>query len=103
MHIRIFGCPVSVVVPKEKQKKWEECSCMGYMVGYEPYSSGYLIWYPGLKQVNKARDVLSMRKQLHLLCLHYMVMMMHLICNVNTCTNAGKITNVPDITPKPPP
>ena len=31
---------------------------MGYMVGYKLYSSGYLIWYPGLKQVNKARDVL---------------------------------------------
>ena len=40
-HIRIFGCPVGVAVPMEKQKKWEECSCMGYMVGYEPYSSGY--------------------------------------------------------------
>ena len=46
-HLRIFGSPVSVVVPKEKCKKWDDWSRMGYMVGYEPHPSGYLIWYPG--------------------------------------------------------
>jgi hypothetical protein len=31
---------------------------MGYMVGYEPYATGYLIWYPGNRRVEKARDVI---------------------------------------------
>ena len=31
---------------------------MGYMVGYEPYSMGYLIWYPSSHCVEKARDVI---------------------------------------------
>ena len=46
-HRRIFGSPVSIAVPKEKCKKWDDRSRMGYMVGYEPYPSSYLIWYPG--------------------------------------------------------
>ena len=29
---------------------------MGYMVGYEPYTSGYQIWYPGTHHIEKARD-----------------------------------------------
>ena len=31
---------------------------MGYMVGYEPYTSGYQIWYPGMHHIEKARDVI---------------------------------------------
>ena len=31
---------------------------MGYMVGYEPYSSGYLIWYPGMNCIKKAQDII---------------------------------------------
>jgi hypothetical protein len=57
-HLRIFGCPVSVAVPKEKRKKWDSRSRMGYMVGYEPYATGYLVWYPGNRRVEKARDVI---------------------------------------------
>jgi hypothetical protein len=30
---------------------------MAYMVGYEPYESGYL-WYPGAHRIEKARDVI---------------------------------------------
>lgn len=56
-HLRIFGCPVSVAVPKEKRKKWDSRSRMGYMVGYEPYSTGYVVWYPGNRRVDKVRDV----------------------------------------------
>jgi hypothetical protein len=57
-HLRTFGCPVSVAIPSQKRKKWDPRSKMGYMVGYEPYSSGYLIWYPGSKRTEKARDVI---------------------------------------------
>ena len=46
-HLRIFGSPVSIAVPKEKCKKWDDRSGMGYMVGYEPYPSSYLVCYPG--------------------------------------------------------
>ena len=57
-HLRIFGCPVSIAVPKEKRKKWDSRSKMGYMVGYEPYPSGYLVWYPKENWIHKARDVI---------------------------------------------
>ena len=56
-HLRVFGSPVSIAVPKEKRKKWDNQSRMGYMVGYEPYLSGYLIWYPRAQCMEKARDV----------------------------------------------
>jgi hypothetical protein len=56
-HLRVFGSPVSVAVPKEKRRKWDSRSRMGYMVGYEPYDTGYLVWYPGGRRVDKARDI----------------------------------------------
>jgi hypothetical protein len=28
------------------------------MVGYEPYESRYLVWYPGMNRIEKARDVI---------------------------------------------
>jgi hypothetical protein len=57
-HLRIFGCPISVAIPKQKRQKWDSRSKMGYMVGYEPYSSGYLVWFPGSKRIEKARDII---------------------------------------------
>ena len=57
-HLKVFGCPTSVAVPKEKRKKWDSRSQMGYMVGYEPYSMRYLIWYPRSHHVEKTRDVI---------------------------------------------
>jgi hypothetical protein len=56
--LRIFGCPVSIAVPKEKRKKWDSRSQISYMVGYEPYSSGYLVWYPDGNRIHKAWDVI---------------------------------------------
>jgi hypothetical protein len=53
-HLCTFGCPVSVAIPLQKRKKWDSRSKMGYMVGYEPYLSGHLIWYPGSKRTEKA-------------------------------------------------
>jgi hypothetical protein len=57
-HLRIFGSPVSVAIPAEKRQKWDSRSRMGYMVGYEPYETGYLIWYPRTNRIEKARDVI---------------------------------------------
>ena len=73
---------------------------MGYMVGYEPYPSGYLIWYPGSKQVNKARDVLFHEEAIAP-AMPTLYGDNDTPYNVNTRANAGKITNAPDITPKP--
>jgi hypothetical protein len=30
----------------------------GYLVGYKPYSTGYLVWYPGACFIDKARDII---------------------------------------------
>jgi hypothetical protein len=57
-NLRIFGCPVSVAIPAQKRQKWDVKSKMGYLAGYEPYSSGYLIWFPGAKKLEKAHDVI---------------------------------------------
>ena len=57
-HLKVFGCPTSVAVSKEKRKKWDSRSQMGYMVGYKLYSMGYLIWYSSSHRVKKARDVI---------------------------------------------
>lgn len=56
-HLRIFGCLVSVAIPKQKRFKWGVRSKMGYMVGYEPYPSDYLVWYPETRRVEKVRDM----------------------------------------------
>ena len=58
LHLMIFDCPVNVVLLKEKRKKWDACSQMGYMVEYKPYLSGYLSWYLGMNCIEKAQDVL---------------------------------------------
>jgi hypothetical protein len=47
-HLQVFGCPASIAVPSQKHQKWDSKSKMGYMVGYEPYPSGYLVWFPGM-------------------------------------------------------
>jgi hypothetical protein len=57
-HLCVFGCLVSVVIPTQKRPKWDEKSRMGYLAGYEPYSSGYLIWFPGMRKLEKACDVI---------------------------------------------
>ena len=57
-HLKVFGCPTNIAVPKEKKKKWDSGSQMRYMVGYELYSMGYLIWFPSSSHVEKARDVI---------------------------------------------
>ena len=43
VHLRIFGTPVSVAVPKEKRQKWGSGLRMSYMVGCKPYKTGYLM------------------------------------------------------------
>jgi hypothetical protein len=42
----------------QKCQKWDLKSKRGYMVEYEPYSTRYLIWFPGSKRIEKACDMI---------------------------------------------
>lgn len=57
-HLRIFGCPVSAVVPKERRLKWDSKSNLLILVGYEPYAGGYVLWDPVKGREVRARDVI---------------------------------------------
>ena len=46
-HLRIFGCPVYVHVPKEKRTKLEPSGKKGIFVGYSETSKAYRIYIPG--------------------------------------------------------
>jgi hypothetical protein len=46
-HLRIFGCPVYIHVPKEKRSKMEPSGKMGIFVGYSETSKAYQIYIPG--------------------------------------------------------
>jgi hypothetical protein len=46
-HLRIFGCPVYIHVPKEKRTKMEPSGKKGVFVGYSENSKAYRIHVPG--------------------------------------------------------
>jgi hypothetical protein len=46
-HLRIFGCPVYIHVPKEKRTKMEPLGKKGAFVGYSENSKAYRICVPG--------------------------------------------------------
>ena len=54
-NLRIFGSTVHVHTPKECRKKLDSNSWKGLFVGYS--HCGYRIWYPLLKKIVVARDV----------------------------------------------
>jgi hypothetical protein len=56
-HLRIFGCPVYIHVPKEKIKKLEPLGKKGIIVGYSESSKAYRIYVPGQQKVEISRDV----------------------------------------------
>ena len=45
-HLRIFGCPVYIHVPKDKRTKLEPSSKKGTFVGYSESSKAYRIYIP---------------------------------------------------------
>ena len=45
-HLRIFGCPVYIHVPKEKKTKLEPSRKKGTFVGYSESSMAYRIYIP---------------------------------------------------------
>jgi uncharacterized protein YbcI len=46
-HLRIFGCPIYIHVPKDKRKKLEPSGKKGIFVGYSESSKSYRIYIPG--------------------------------------------------------
>jgi hypothetical protein len=56
-HLRIFGCPVYIHVPKEKRTKREPLGKKGVFMGYSENSKAYMIYIPGQRKIEVRRDV----------------------------------------------
>jgi hypothetical protein len=56
-HLRIFGCPVYIHVPKGKRTKMELSCKKGVFVEYSENSKAYRIYVPGHRQIEVSRDV----------------------------------------------
>ena len=50
-HLRIFGCPVYIHIPKEKRTKLDPSGKKGIFVGYSKSSKAYRIYFPGFKKI----------------------------------------------------
>ena len=51
-HLRIFGCPVYIHIPK-----LDPSGKKGIFVGYSESSKAYRIYFPGFKKIDISRDV----------------------------------------------
>jgi hypothetical protein len=56
-HLRIFGSPVYIHIPKEKRTKLEPSGKKGTFVGYSETSKAYRIYIPGQKFIEVSKDV----------------------------------------------
>ena len=56
-HLRIFGCPVYIHIPKEKKTKLDPSGKKGIFVGYSESSKAYRIYFRGYKKIDISRDV----------------------------------------------
>ena len=68
IHLRIFGCPVYIQIPKEKRTKLDPSGSKGIFVGYSESSKAYRIYFPIFKKIqptsNPERNLLkNMKKQ----------------------------------------
>jgi hypothetical protein len=57
IHIKIFGCPVFIHIPKEKRNKLEPFGNKGIFVGYCEVSRAFIIYIPGHHHIEISRDV----------------------------------------------
>ena len=57
-HIRIFGTPMYVHVPKEKRAKLDPSGKKGRIVGYSDCSKAYRVYIPGQRYIEVSRDVI---------------------------------------------
>jgi hypothetical protein len=56
-HLKIFGCPVFIHIPKEKRNKLEPSEKKGIFVGYCEVSKAFRIYIPGHCHIEISRDV----------------------------------------------
>jgi hypothetical protein len=56
-HLKIFGCPVFVHIPKEKRTKLDPSGKKGIFVGYCEVSKAFIIYIPGYHHIEINRDV----------------------------------------------
>ena len=56
-HLRIFGCPLYIHIPKEKRTKMEPSRKKVNFVGYSETSKVFIIYVPSERHVEVSRDV----------------------------------------------
>jgi hypothetical protein len=56
-HLKIFGCPVFIHIPKEKRNKLEPSRKKGIFVGYCEVSKAFRIYIPGHRHIDIITDV----------------------------------------------
>jgi hypothetical protein len=56
-HLKIFGCPIYIHVPKDKRKKLEPSGKRGIFIGYSESSNAYRIYVPSQQNIEISRDV----------------------------------------------
>ena len=56
-HLRIFGCPVYIHIPKEKRTELNPSRRKGIFIGYSDTSKEYRIYFLGFKKIDIGRDV----------------------------------------------
>ena len=56
-HMRVFGCQVYILTPKEKRLKWDPKARTGIFLGYEEVSKAYRVYDIEAGQVVISRDV----------------------------------------------
>ena len=56
-HLKIFGCPVYIHIPKEKRTKLDPSGKKGIFVGYCEVSKAFRIYIPRFHHMEISRDV----------------------------------------------
>jgi hypothetical protein len=56
-HLKIFGCPIFIHIPKEKRKKLKPSGKKGIFVGYCEVSKAFRIYIPGHHHIEISSDV----------------------------------------------
>jgi hypothetical protein len=56
-HLRIFGCPIYVHIPKDKRKKLDLSVKKGTFVGYSDTSKAYILYIPDHQKIEISKDV----------------------------------------------
>ena len=56
-HLRIFGCPIYIHVPREKRTKLDPVGKQGIFVSYSESAKAYRIYIPDQRKMELSRDV----------------------------------------------